>query len=163
MTDARLCTGTYAEGQRGDRGDDPTDDRSSFRVGRREGSGERAGVALFCALLWVGCLFLYTRANTFAYYYHPDEEGKAKQATLNSRNFNHPQMLLEVSSLVIRVTGAGKGMKKDLGENPAPARVEAQVRALQSATIAGRGVAAAFAAGAVVLLALAARRVAGPA
>src|SRR4051794_29688252 len=75
------------------------------RAGRRVGPAAHGLLAAFCALLWVGCLVLYTRANTFAYYYHPDEEGKAKQATLGSRNFNHPQMLLEVSSVAIRAAG----------------------------------------------------------
>ena len=84
---------------------------------------------------------LYTRANTFPSYYHPDEEGKAKQAMRGRRNFNHPQLLVEVTQLAVGVCNANSD--------------------LQAATEVGRWASAGFAAAAVVVLGLVGFRVAG--
>ncbi len=51
-------------------------------------------LALFCAALW-----LYTRHNSFPFYYHPDEPGKVAQIQKGTRNFHHPQLLLTATDL----------------------------------------------------------------
>src|ERR1041385_4560716 len=96
-----------------------------------------AGSALAIFLFF---LFLYTRSNTFPSRYHPDEEGKARQILDDYRNFRHPQLLLEASSLLVH----GRSIDD-----------------VEGTVVAGRWVSAAFAAGAVVALALAAYLEAG--
>ena len=39
-------------------------------------------------------MFLYTRLNSFPFYYHPDESGKVIQILNHSRNLKHPLLLL---------------------------------------------------------------------
>lgn len=94
---------------------------------------DRALAAIAAIAIFICFLFLYTRSNTFPSRYHPDEEGKARQILSDYRNFRHPQLLLEASSLVIKVA--------DIDEQ-------------EPAVVAGRWVSASFAAGSVVALAL---------
>src|SRR5689334_16732324 len=93
---------------------------------------QRALAALFSITLFAGCLWLYTRSNRFSYLFHPDELGKADQIIDDYRNFRHPQLLLEVTH---------RFLKSDEQE-------------IQSIVNVGRNVSAAFAAAAVVCLAL---------
>jgi len=106
-----------------------------------------------CVAIFATCLWLYTRENTFPYAYHPDEPGKAGQIRKGRRNYRHPQLLLECSQIAVAVAGI------PLGEKDA---ADAEVRRIEQAvTVAGRWVSAAFAAGAVVALALAGYRAGG--
>jgi hypothetical protein len=98
------------------------------------------GVGVF---FFVACLFLYTRNNTFTFKYHPDEQSKTRQIIEGTRNFNHPQLMLETTHLVVRL----------LGVAPKP----------QSVVEVGRWVSAGFAAMAVVALAATGYRAAGAA
>ncbi len=55
-------------------------------------------VALFCAGLFALCLWLYTQNNTFPYTFHPDEPGKVTQVMYQTRNYLHPQLMLETTT-----------------------------------------------------------------
>jgi hypothetical protein len=96
---------------------------------------------LVLVLLVAGTL-LGTRHNDFAFYTHPDESGKVLQIQRNSRNFNHPMALLTTTTLL---TGFQ-------GKHLSP----------QAIVVAGRWTSAFFCALAVALLAVLARRMAGP-
>lgn len=91
---------------------------------------------LACVGLFAACLFLYTRHNDFPLRWHPDEPGKAHQVITGERNFNHPQLLLEATQLVLA-----------FGPDQASG---------QTVVEAGRFVSALAAAAAVICLALAA-------
>lgn len=69
---------------------------------------ERLAGVSFSFLLFVVCLFLYTRHNDFPYHYHADERSKVLQVVSwnEHRNFNHPQLLLEASGWAMRWFGA---------------------------------------------------------
>jgi MFS family permease len=90
---------------------------------------------LACVGLFAACLYLYTRHNDFPHRWHPDEHGKAHQIITGERNFNHPQLLLEATQLVLAVGPTKPGW--------------------QTVVEAGRFVSAMAAAGAVICLALA--------
>lgn len=45
----------------------------------------------------------YSRSNDFPASYHPDEPSKIDQILTGKRNFNHPQLLLTVTSVVQRI------------------------------------------------------------
>src|SRR5215211_5547616 len=60
---------------------------------------------LFTAALFLVALFLYTRHNTFPFYYHPDEPGKVAQIREGTRNFHHPLALLTATELLKRLAG----------------------------------------------------------
>jgi 4-amino-4-deoxy-L-arabinose transferase-like glycosyltransferase len=92
---------------------------------------------VMAVVLFVFSLVLNTRHNDFAYSYHPDEAGKTGQVIGGSRNYHHPLLMLSVSDIVSRVSF--------LPREP------------QTVVEIGRWVSAAFAAGAVVALALLAR------
>jgi predicted transcriptional regulator with HTH domain len=95
------------------------------------------------ALLWLGLLVFYTRSNGFPFYYHTDEPSKVAQVLAGERNFFHPQLLMLGAELTLR-TGAFP-------------------RTEQGIALAGRWTSAAYAAAAVVLLALLAGRLGGSA
>lgn len=59
-----------------------------------------ASVALFVACGWFFSLYHHQPAS-----YHPDEPGKALQILNDTRNFNHPQLMLEVTDGVTRWLG----------------------------------------------------------
>src|SRR5512133_3322076 len=61
------------------------------------------GVALFCAGLFTLCLWLYTRNNTFPLAFHPDEPGKVRQVMDQSRNYLHPQLMLETTTQYLKM------------------------------------------------------------
>ena len=84
--------------------------------------------------LFIGSLALFTRDNTFSFDYHPDEDGKVYQIIHRERNFHHPLLLLNVTDLAVHLAGVSLNS--------------------QPVVIVGRWVSAAFAAGAVVALAL---------
>ena len=84
--------------------------------------------------LFFGSLLLFTRDNDFSFSYHPDEDGKTFQIIQRERNFHHPLLLLNAVDLAVHLAGV-------------PLTSQAVV-------VAGRWVSAAFAAGAVVALAL---------
>ena len=100
-------------------------------------------LALGAAILFAGALGLYTRQNTFPFFYHPDEPDKVDQLITGKWNFHHPLLML----------GTAETAKKALGipDNE------------QSLVILGRWCSAAFAAGGVLWLALLGLRVRGPA
>jgi hypothetical protein len=93
------------------------------------------------ALVFLGALFFFTRANTFPFYGHADEPGKAEQVLYGKRNFNHPVLMLNSAALVNAVVG----QKDDFNR----------------ATLIGRWAVAAYAAGAVALLSLLVARLMG--
>ena len=102
---------------------------------------EYAVVALFCCVLFASCFFLYTRHNNFSPNFHPDEPTKGVQILLQSRNHRHPHLLLEGTEVALRLFG--------LARTP------------RNVMLTGRGVSAAYAALAVVALALVGYRYAG--
>jgi hypothetical protein len=91
-------------------------------------------IALWSLALFTAALLFNTRANTFPYFYHPDEGEKAAQLISGNWNFHHPMLLLTTTKAAIRVAGV-------------PLRE-------QSVVEAGRWVSAGFAALAVVALSL---------
>ena len=99
------------------------------------------GAGLFCALLFVLCLWLFTRNNTFPVGFHPDEGGKVQQVVYDERNYRHPQLMLEATQIWMR-----------FAEIPDDT---------QSVVIAGRQVAAFFGALSVAMLSLTAYLCAG--
>lgn len=106
----------------------------------------------FAILAVITLLWIYTRANDFSIDYHPDEGGKVNQVISGRRNYRHPQLMLEVATIVSTI----KGERPILGtrEDPLP---EDEARVVTT----GRSVSAGFAAAAVVVLALTAYRAAG--
>lgn len=97
--------------------------------------------AALLLLLTAGLTVFYARGNGFPFYYHNDEPSKVAQLVTERRNFYHPQLLLAATDAILRVTGAP--------------------REPQAIAVAGRTASAAFAAGAVGLLALLACRLRG--
>ncbi len=91
-------------------------------------------LVIYCTVLLAGCLFVFTRHNTFPYYCHHDEPRKVEQPLTREFNFNHPQLLLLATDLVRRARGQSDGY--------------------QQIVMSGRWVSATFAAASVVLLAL---------
>ena len=87
--------------------------------------------------LFAFSLFLNTRNNDFPFSYHPDEGGKTIQVIQYMRNYHHPLLMLSATDIISRVAFIP--------------------RESQPIVETGRGVSAAFAAGAVVALALIAR------
>src|SRR5688572_15826717 len=95
-------------------------------------------VSVVVALLLSGVLFglaftLYRKGNDFPVHYHPDERGKARQIATDSRNYRHPQLLLETTQRTLdhltkhrpEVIGAWKE-----GPNPAFANNEPRQHAV---------------------------------
>jgi hypothetical protein len=60
---------------------------------------------LIAAALFIAALWLYTRHNDFAFYYHPDEPKKVVQIRDGTRNFNHPLLLLTATDFARSLTG----------------------------------------------------------
>lgn len=98
---------------------------------------------LWSGLLWILLAGLYSRGLNFPFWYHWDEESKALQVIDGTRNLNHPQLLLNTTTLVERLVRPGS-------------------QDVQHVTILGRLVSVGFAAGAVVLLAQTATGMFGP-
>jgi hypothetical protein len=60
-------------------------------------------VSLLTIVLLFAGLHLYTRNNDFPMRYHPDESGKVDQILSVDRNYNHPQLLLELSQQLLKL------------------------------------------------------------
>ncbi len=87
-----------------------------------------------CFVLFLSCMFAYTRHNSFPYYAHHDEHKKVEQLFTRDFNFNHPHLLLLSTDLVRLVRGQDDGY--------------------QRVTMSGRWVSAVFASASIVLLTL---------
>lgn len=93
-------------------------------------------IILTCGAFWVAAFLLFSRHHAvLPVVFHSDEPGKADQILHNTRNFLHPQLMLEATSLLWRLAGSP----------PDPLRI----------AILGRLVSAAAGATAVVAFALA--------
>lgn len=92
-------------------------------------------------MLFVACLWLYTRNNTFPFFYHPDEPDKVEQVITGKWNFHHPLLMLET----VKLAASALHLPPD----------EQQI------VIVGRWVSAVFAAIGVVALALLAHQYSG--
>ncbi len=95
----------------------------------------RAAPVLIGLLVFIGALLLFLQDQNFPYFYHPDEPWKVDQILHDTRNFHHPQLLLNTVALAVLVT------------HPPPDA--------QSIAVVGRRVAAFYAAAAAALLAMA--------
>ena len=107
----------------------------------RRGVLHSLAVGVWCVALFAACLCFYTRNNGFPLEFHPDEPGKVRQVMEGTRNYLHPQLMLEATELWRKI-------------NPTTDDPLAIV-------IAGRQVSAFFGAGAVTMLALTAYLCAG--
>lgn len=56
-------------------------------------TNRRHAILLFLCVFAVG-LTVFSRHNSFPFYYHPDEPGKVSQLIRHKRNFHHPMMML---------------------------------------------------------------------
>lgn len=95
---------------------------------------ERAALFGASLVLFACCFASGFRHHTFPYFYHPDEPGKVEQITTGKFNYHHPMLLLATARLATDVLHTSK-------------KPQAMVEV-------GRGVSAAFMAGAVVMFAL---------
>jgi hypothetical protein len=97
---------------------------------------ERAALLGASLLLFALCFYSGFRHHTFPYFYHPDEPGKVEQLIKekDKYNYHHPMLLIGTAQLVTDVLRT-------------PTKPQAMVEV-------GRGVSAAFMAGAVVMFAL---------
>src|SRR5947209_7512768 len=94
----------------------------------------RLQAAALALALFVSCLALYTRSNSFPFYYHVDEASKARQVVEEYRNFWHPLLLITSTDLTMKILRVS------------PTR--------QNAVLVGRWWSAAFMAAAVVAFAM---------
>lgn len=85
------------------------------------------------ALIFAGAWLFLAQDNTFPFYGHPDEPGKAEQVLSGRRNFNHPALMLNTTAVVQGLFGGDRDYNR--------------------VTQLGRWVVAGYAAGAVALLA----------
>ena len=70
--------------------------------------GNSAGAALGAALLVLcACLFLFTQANRFPFFYHPDEPDKVEQVITGKWNFHHPLLMLASAKLATELLHTG--------------------------------------------------------
>ncbi len=64
-----------------------------------------AAVIVVSLILWACCFGLYTQHHdVLPSRFHPDEPGKALQIIENNRNFNHPQLMLELTQWAVALT-----------------------------------------------------------
>ncbi|HEX8372275.1 MAG TPA: phospholipid carrier-dependent glycosyltransferase, partial [Chthoniobacterales bacterium] len=91
-------------------------------------------MAAWAALLFLLTVGLYSRWNDFPFYYHTDEPRKVEQIVKQTRDFHHPQLMLNAATVALSASGLEK--------------------TYQNAAVAGRWMNAIFAAGAVVALTL---------
>jgi hypothetical protein len=94
-----------------------------------------------CVVAWPALLFAYTWMNAFPSTWHWDEPSKVQQILTDDWNFNHPQLLLTTTRVVLWFFG--------------------RAASAQDVLLAGRFCSAAFAATSVVILALLAKRLCG--
>jgi len=121
---------------------------------------ERWLFAAWLALIFVGCVVLYTTHNDFPLGRQPDEMSKFRQIHRGGWNFYHPQLILQTTRLVaaLRFEAPERVHETETGWLAIP-----RGRYARDVVQAGRTVSAVFAATAVVLAALAARLLFGPA
>jgi 4-amino-4-deoxy-L-arabinose transferase-like glycosyltransferase len=65
--------------------------------------------ALLLAILGLAGWLLCGLWADFPYFYHTDEPGKVRQLAENTRNFNHPLLMLESAALAARATATPAG------------------------------------------------------
>lgn len=92
---------------------------------------------IFALALFGTTLFLFTRGNTFPFFYHPDEPGKVRQVQSAEWNYHHPMLMLSTARAVALTTSDA-----------------AQFADSQRIVEQGRWLSAIFCAGAVTLLAM---------
>lgn len=97
-------------------------------------------IVLFFCVFGTG-LGLFSRHNSFEYYYHPDEYRKVRQLVTGERNIHHPMLMLTTVDVVRRAALRGSD-KRDT----------------QQVVVVGRWVTAAFAALTAAVLAILAAR-----
>jgi hypothetical protein len=74
-------------------------------------TNRRHAILLFLCVFAAG-LTLFSRHNSFPFYYHPDEPGKVAQLIHHKRNFHHPMMMLSTVNVVRYVVLRGEDQKK---------------------------------------------------
>jgi Dolichyl-phosphate-mannose-protein mannosyltransferase len=94
-----------------------------------------------CVLAWPVLLFAYTWMNAFPSAWHWDEPSKVQQILTDDWNFNHPQLLLTATRVVLWLFD--------------------RTPSAQGVLLAGRFCSAAFTAASVVVLALLAKKLSG--
>lgn len=107
---------------------------------------ERAALLGASVVLFVLCFSSGFRHHKFPYYYHPDEPGKVEQVISGEFNYHHPMLLLATTRLASEVLHTQKHFVGN-AQAPGPKDKQAMVQV-------GRGVSAAFMAGAVVMFSL---------
>jgi hypothetical protein len=73
-------------------------------------SNSRTLLLLFLAVFAAG-VALFSRANAFPFFYHPDEPRKVAQLTQNKRNMHHPLLMLTTADIARRVVLWGDARK----------------------------------------------------
>ena len=99
-------------------------------------TNRRHAILLFLCVFAVG-LTVFSRHNSFPYYYHPDEPGKVSQLIRHKRNFHHPMMMLSTVNVARYAVLRGANQKNS-----------------QKVVQVGRVATAAMSAGAVAALAV---------
>ena len=61
----------------------------------------KLGAALVAAVFMLTALWLFTRQNDFAFFYHSDESAKVEQVLTRQYNFHHPMLLLTATELAL--------------------------------------------------------------
>lgn len=105
-------------------------------------------------LLFALSLALFSRHNTFAYFYHPDEPGKVEQVLDGKWNFHHPMLLLGATRAAVETAGVEKREQPvvEAGRWVSAGFMALAVVALSLLAFAWRGWDAAFAAGLTLAL-----------
>ena len=99
-------------------------------------TNRRHAILLFLCVFAAG-LTLFSRHNSFPFYYHPDEPGKVSQLIRHKRNFHHPMMMLSTVNVARYAVLRGADQKNS-----------------QKVAEVGRWITAAMSAAAVAALAL---------
>ena len=73
-------------------------------------TNRRHAILLFLCVFVAG-LTLFSRHNSFPFYYHPDEPGKTSQLIRHKRNFHHPMMMLSTVNVARYVVLRGANQK----------------------------------------------------
>ena len=115
---------------------------------------ERWRLAAWVLVLFVATLFLHTRHNDFAWYYHPDEPGKVEQVLgMRKWNFHHPMLLLGTTQAAAVLTGArGEQEVAEIGRTVSASLNALAIVALSLIAFRWKGWIASIATGASLLL-----------
>ena len=106
------------------------------------------GVILLSVLLYRGALAIYLKHNDAPPNSHPDEPSKVEQLLTDTRNYNHPMLMLEAAKRLVPGLPTGAPQPNVFGLRRVPLNPQTVVEQ-------ARGVTARFAAAAAVLFALA--------